>query len=161
MHPDSGVEGVTHWAAAVEGDDVARVWVRPAYRVVMTVNCDAARDVAKRLCACDIGSDDVTLNEIAGGVLSEGHTRVAIVARNQIAGRRAGSSCQAADLGPRDASIETQAKIGITEGDCARDISANEVALHRVVRSGPQIDAAVVSGNDIAGINVRATDEII
>jgi len=80
----------------------------------MTVNGDPARGVAQRLCACDIGADDVTLDKVAGGVLSEDHTRVAIVARDQIAGRRAGSSCQAADDGIGDATIEIHANVRVT-----------------------------------------------
>ena len=161
MHLDSGVTGIAHRrAAAVEGDDVARVRVGAAHGVVMTANEDPAR-VAQRLCACDIGANDVTLDEIAGGVLCKDHTCVAIVARDQIPGRRAWSGCQAADNAIRDASIEIHANVGITEGDCSGDVRTNEVALDRVVRSSEQVNAAVVRGYDVTGISIRTTNEVI
>ncbi len=135
MHPDSGEKGTTHRSApAVEGDDVARVRVGAAYGIVMTVNGDPARGVAQRLCACDIGADYVTLDKVAGGVLSEDHTRVAIVAGDEITGRRPRSGCQPADYITRAAGIEIHASVGIRQGDCSCDICANEVSLHRVVR---------------------------
>jgi len=117
VHPDSGEKGITvRSAPAIKGDDVARVRVRPAHGIVVTVNGDPTGGVAQRLCACDIGADDVTLDEVARGILSEGQGRVAIVARNKIAGRRAGSGCQSAEVATRDASIEIHAKVRIAEG---------------------------------------------
>lgn len=162
MNPDSGARSITHRSApAIEGDDVARVSGRTANSVIMSVNLYAARGIAQRLCACDIGADDVTLNEVAGGVLSEDQTRVAIVARDQIARRRAGSSCQASDGAVRDASIEIHAKVWITQGDCACNIRADKVALDGIVRSTEQFNAAIVCGYDVTGVSSRTADGII
>src|SRR5262249_14529422 len=134
---------------------------RAAYGVVVSVNADPAGEVAQRLCACDIGSDDVTLDEVAGTIGSEEHTTVAVVARDQIAGRRAWSTCQAADNSIRDAAIEIQANIRVTECDCACDIRANEVALHGIRIAAPQVNAPVIRRNDVTGINTRAADDFI
>ena len=91
MHPDSSAKRAAR-DAAVEGDDVARPRGRAAYRVIVPVNKNAAR-VGQRLRACDIGPDDITLDEVAGTVESDDYTGVASIARDQIARRRAGSSC--------------------------------------------------------------------
>src|SRR5262249_59967382 len=81
MHPASGKKGTTahQIAPAVEGNDVACVRVGAAHGVVVPVNEDPAR-VAQRLCAGDIGADDVALDEGAGGAGCEDHTSVANVA---------------------------------------------------------------------------------
>src|SRR5262249_11587361 len=161
MHLDSGDTGITNRsAAAVEGDDVPRVRVCAAYGVIVTVN-QYALPVAQRLCACDIGSDDVTLDEVAGTVGSEKHSIGTIIARDQIAGRRTGGSCQAADHSIRDETIEVQANVRITEGDCACDIRANKVALHGIRIAAPHVNAAVVRRYDVAGINGGAADDFI
>ena len=63
MHPDSGGRGITdRSAAAVEGDDVARVRIRAAYSVAGTINLNAGRKVPQRLSAGDVGTDDVALD---------------------------------------------------------------------------------------------------
>src|SRR5262249_10922955 len=139
--------GITHRSAAtVEGDDVARVSVRAADGVVVTIDQDAAR-IAQRLGAGNIGANNVALEEVAGGVLSDDYTKVAIagIARDQIARGGAGSGCEAADKCVRHASIEIQANVWMTQRDCASYIRANEIALDRVVRSAPQINAAAVT----------------
>src|ERR671935_3152077 len=163
MHPDSGERGITHRrAAAVEGDDVARLSHRAAHGVVVAVvNGDPARGVAQRLCACDIGADDITLDEVAGRVLSEDHTRVAIVARDQIARRVAGLSRLATDEVTRDATVEIHANVWISQSDFSGAIRTDEVALDRVVRSSEDVNAAIVRGDDVTGINGRAADEVI
>jgi hypothetical protein len=78
MHPDSGAKGITR-DGAVEGDDVARVRVGAAHGVVVTVNENSAR-VGQRLCACDIGANDVALDKVGGTVESEDETGVASIA---------------------------------------------------------------------------------
>src|SRR5262249_15822858 len=101
MHKDSCDTGVTHRsAAAIEGYDVARVSVRAADGVVVTIDQDAAR-IAQGLCASNIGANNVALDEVAGGVLSDDYTKVASagVGGDQIAGWRTRSSCQTADHG--------------------------------------------------------------
>src|SRR5262249_53490841 len=143
MHKDSCDTGITHRsAAAVEGDDVARVSVRAADSVVVTIDQDAAR-IAQRLCAGNIGANNVALEEIAGGVLSDDYTKVASagIGRDQIARRRTGTSCQTADHSISDATIEIQANVWTTQSDCASYIRANEVALHGMVRSASHINA--------------------
>src|SRR6516165_8549813 len=125
----------------------------------MAVNSEPAREVAQRLCACDIRADDVTLDDVAGAVLPEGHTRVAIVARDQIARRSAGSGCEAAYKCVRDATIETQANVWTTQSDGSGYIRANEVTLDCMIRSPNKVNAAVVRGYDVTCINGCATDE--
>src|SRR5437867_12408857 len=123
MHQDSGEKATTHRGApAVEGDDVARVRVGAAYGIVMTVNGDPARGVAQRGCACDIGADYVTLDKVAGGGLSADHTRVAIVAGDEMTGRRPRSGGQPADYMTRAAGSENQAAVGIRRAVCSGDI---------------------------------------
>src|SRR5262249_27444250 len=102
-------------------------------------------------------------DEVAGGVLSDDYTKVASagVGGDQIAGWRTRSSCQTADHGIRDATIEIQANVWVTQSDCPSYIRANEVALHCVVSSARQINAAAVTGNDIAGGNGGATNESV
>ena len=112
------------------------------------------------MCASDVGADDVALDEIADGVLSEDDTAGAI-ARDQVAGRRTGTSCQAPDEVVRDAIIEIQANVWIGQSDCSGYIRANEVALHRVVRSAEQVNAAAVRRNDVTGVNGCAADEVV
>ena len=108
-----------------------RVGVCAAHGVVVPVNLNATREIAKSVCTCDIGTDDVALDEIAGTARSEDHTKVAIVARDQIAGRRAGISCQTADQVTREATIEIQTNVWIRQSDCSGYVRANKVALHR------------------------------
>jgi hypothetical protein len=166
MHPDSGETGNAYGGGAVEGDNVGRSDGRAAHGVVVPVNqyalprLDATHE---RLRASDIGADDVTLDNVAGTVGSENQTRVAnaTVARDQIAGRRAGSGCQAPDKRIQDAAIEIHANVRVRHRLRSSYIRTYEVALHRVVRSAPQINAAVVCGNDIAGGNGGATNEIV
>ena len=78
MHPDPGAKGITGYAA-VEGDNVARVRVGAPHGVVVPVNENSAR-VAQRLCACDIGADDVALDEVVRTEESEDETGVASIA---------------------------------------------------------------------------------
>src|ERR1700751_5173705 len=94
-----------------------------------------------------------------GAGRKENNTRAAIVARDQIARRRARSGCESADKVVSALRIHAYVRVG--QSDCSCDVGANEIALHRVVRSAPQIDAAVISGNDIAGGNGGATNEIV
>src|SRR4029077_6395815 len=81
---------------AVEGDDVARAGGRAAYRVVMTINLDADR-VAQGLRACDIGADDVTLDDSALNRAAKSPTKVTIITRDEITWRRPRRGCQPAD----------------------------------------------------------------
>ena len=112
------------------------------------------------MCACDVSPDDIALDEVAGGVDSpEDHTTGAI-ARDQIAGRRAGSSCQAADDVIRSA-IGVHADIWIRQNYCSCNVRANKVALDRVVIPTEQINAATVRGYNVTGINGCAADEAI
>jgi hypothetical protein len=95
-----------------------------------------------------------------GGSSTEEHTSVANVAGDQITRRRAGSSCESADDVIRGA-IDGYAYIRIGESDCSSDIRANEVALDRVVGSIEKVNAAVVRGNNVAGISGCAADEVV
>ena len=161
MHPDSGEKGITHRsAAAVEGDDVARVGGGAAYRIVVTVNNDPARRVGQRLSAGDVGADNIALDEVAGAAGSEDNTGVASIAGDQIAGRCTRSSCQAADevIG---GAIDVYACVRVRQGDCACNVCADEVALDRVVGSAEQVNATGVGGDDVTGSNGRTADEVI
>src|SRR4029077_6076276 len=87
---------------AVEGDDVARAGGRAANGVVVAgvaagINYqNALLVIAQRLSACEIGADDVALDEIARRA-GHFHTSPRVTARDHIPRRRAGSSCQSAD----------------------------------------------------------------
>src|SRR6516225_167074 len=103
------------WCAthgAVEGNDVARAGSCAAYGVVVTTNVDADQ-VAQRLCAGDISTDDVALDDSAVNVATKVHPKVTIIARNEITGRRSWRGCQPADNIIRTAGIETHAPIWI------------------------------------------------
>ena len=57
------IRGTTH--AAVECDDVACVRGRAAHCTVVTANRNAAHGVAQWICPCDVGADDVALDDRA------------------------------------------------------------------------------------------------
>jgi hypothetical protein len=142
---------------AVEGDDVTRAASCAAYGVAVTTDQDAAQ-IAQGLCAGDVGADDVALDKIALGTTYD-HTIVATTAGDQIAGRRTGSGCQAADDVIRDAAIDIHASVWIRQSGCSGYIRANEVALDRAAGSTVQVNPAVVGGDDVTGINGRTADE--
>ena len=87
------------------------------------------------------------------------HTRVASVSRDQITWRRAGSGCQAADKVVSALRIYADVRVGY--GNCPGDVGAYEVALDRVVRAIPGVDATVIARNDVTSIDCRAAEEVI
>ncbi len=112
------------------------------------------------MCACDVSPDDIALDDIPlCRATGNPHTGGAIPG-DQIAGRRAGSSCQAADDVIRSA-IGVHADIWIRQNYCSCNVGANKVALDRVVIPTEQINAATVRGYNVTGINGCAADEAI
>ena len=53
------------------------------------------------------------------------------------------------------------AYVRISYGNCSADVGAYEVALDRVVRAIPGVDATVVARNDVTSTDCRAAEEVI
>jgi hypothetical protein len=111
------------------------------------------------LCAGDVGTNNVALDDMALRRDAEKHySTIASVSRDQITWRRARSGCQAADKVVSALRIYAYVRVGY--GNCAGDIRADEVPLHRVVRATPGVNATVIAGNDITSIDCCAADEV-
>src|SRR5438876_4229491 len=146
---------------AVEGDDVAYAAHCAADCVVVTNNADSDR-VDQGLCAGDIGTDDVTLDDSAVNIAAKKHTKVTVIARDEVTRWRARSCRQSADDIIRAADIETDSTVPTRQSDCSSDVRADEVALHHVVRViNAQGNVAAVAGDDVTRIDGCAADEHI
>ena len=120
----------------VPRNDIARVCRRPTDGIVgRIINSYTITDIRQNLSARDIYADKVALHEVAGrgwwhNSVERGEDEHAssFVTRNDVAC----ASGRPADGVAGRACIEVDAARVITDGDSARNIRADEVALHEV-----------------------------
>src|SRR5438132_1444158 len=109
----------------------------------------AAEGVTERGGTVDVGADVISLHDVADGRRPDNADTFPAVARKNITrlGDRATDSIARSIL-------NIDAAIAVAQRDRARDVGADEVALHQVVGgAGPDTDAFEVgiAGDDIAG----------
>ena len=141
--------------AAVEGDDVAGVGDGASDLVVHRVEQrDAREGVPEGQCSRDVGSDLVADDEVQVG--SSEDDACPRVSRDDVPGGRPGAADDVAV-----AVVEEEPVGAVRDGDRARDVGADGVALDEEAGGRDGEAAEDVSGDHVAGARAGAADEAV